>query len=247
MLDISRISHVAVFENEWRKQKFGKISASKFGLLVSKDSDKGVFTKSALTYIEGLAGEIITGIPAQEEFFTDATDHGNATEPEAIDYTASLLGLNILRNSERGGTNRLIIIDEYSGCTPDALLSKYENDKIFDETGGFIKVDPLEVKSPAKHHRFIKLFKCNTPQDLKNTEPLYYWQVITQMMFCNSLVAHFGCYNSSFPVPGKAITFRKMQLMEDVKKFTNTLHFAKLELKRTVEMMKPIHYHKSNN
>lgn len=247
MLDISRISHVAVFEEEWRKQKYGKISASKFGLLVSKDSDKGVFTKNALTYIEGLAGEIITGIPAQAEFFTDDTDHGNATEPEAIDYSASLLGLNILRNSERGGTNRLIINDEYSGCTPDALLSKYENDKIFDETGGFIKVDPLEVKSPSKHHRFIKLFRCNTPEDLKKTESIYYWQVITQMMFCDSLVAYFGCYNPSFPVPGKVITFRKRELMEDVKIFIKTLHFAKLELQRTVEMMKPIHYNQRIN
>lgn len=247
MLDINRISHVAVFEKDWHKEKLGKFSASKFGLLVSAKSHEGKFTANAMTYIEGLAGEILTGVPAQQEFFTNDTDHGNATEPEAINHTASLLGLNILRNSERGGTNRLIINDEYSGCTPDALLSKYENDKIFDETGGFIKVDPLEVKSPARHHRFIKLFRCNTPEDLKKTESIYYWQVITQMMFCDSLVAYFGCYNPYFPVPGKVITFRKKELMEDVKIFKCTLHFAKLELQKTVEMMKPIHYHKGIN
>ena len=238
MLEISKISHVAVFEQEWRKAKFCKISSSKFGLLVSKGSDVGVFTKQALTYIEGLAGEILTGEPAQAEFFNDDTDHGNATEPQAIEYSAGLLGLNILRNSERGGTNRLIINDEYSGCTPDALLSKYENDKIFDETGQFIKVDTLEVKSPSKHHRFIKLFRCNTPADLKETEPIYYWQVITQMVFCGALTAYFGCYNDKFPVPGKVITFKKIELMEDIKKFNSTLHFAKLELAKTVKLLK---------
>ena len=239
MLEISKISHVAVFEDEWRRMKYGKVSASKFGLLISKDSDKGEFTKSALTYIEGLAGEILTGKPAQTEFFNEDTDHGNATEPQAIEHSAKLLGLNILRNSERGGTNRLIINDEYSGCTPDALLSKYADiKKIFDETGNFIKVEPLEVKSPSKHHRFIKLFKCNTPQQLKETESIYYWQVITQVQFCGSLVGHFGCFNEDFPVPGKVITFRKAELMEDFKKFNKTLHFAKLELQRTVELLK---------
>lgn len=238
MLDINKISHVAVYEKDWRKAKLGKISASKAGLLIGEKSHLGIFTKNAMTYIDGLAGEILTGEPAQEEFFTDATEHGNANEPAAIEYNAGLIGLNILRNSERGGTNRLIINDEYSGCTPDALLSKFENEKIFDSTGEFLKVDPLEVKSPKKHHRFIKLRKCKVPLDLKKAEPIYYWQVITQLCFCDSLNAYFGCYNDSFPVPGSYIHFKKIELMDDIKIFNATLIHAKREIIKTVEMLK---------
>lgn len=237
MLHISKISHAAVFEAEWRKQKLGKISASKYGNLISKNSFKGEFTQSAITYIEGLAGEIVSGEPAQEEFFTNSTEHGNAHEAEAIDYCAQLLGLNVLRNSERGGTNRLIIHNEFACCTPDALLTKHEGEDVFDKSGEFLKVSTLEVKCPDRHHRYIKLLKCNSPEDLKKTEPLYYWQVITQMVFCDVLVGYFGCYSPRFKNKGKVITFNKIELVPDIDIFKKTLSFAIQELERTIKLL----------
>lgn len=244
MLDINKISHAAVFEESWRKEKLGKISASKFGLLVCEptskrgDSDEGYFSAGAITYLEGLAGEIITGKPAQEEFFTNATEHGNAHEAEAVVFAAQKVGLNVLRNSERGGTNRLIIQDEYSGCTPDALLTKYEGNNVFDESGNFLKVSTLEVKCPPTHHRFIKLMKCDTSKSLKDTDKIYYWQVITQMSFCDVLEGYFACYNPDFPIKGKVIKFSKMELREDFKFFSKTLKHAIVELKNIVELLK---------
>ena len=51
----------------WLKQRRGKITASKFGCLIST---KGL-TDVGRTYLYGLAGEIITGERAEEEFFND--------------------------------------------------------------------------------------------------------------------------------------------------------------------------------
>jgi len=237
MLDIKKISHSSVYNEDWRKQRRGKITASMFGCLVGKDIEKGVINQTGITYLEGLAGEVITDMPAQEEFFTNATNHGNAYEPEAIEYFAEQLGMHSLRNSDRGDTHRLIVNDEYSGCTPDALLSKESDvNKLFDTTGNFIKVTPLETKCPPIHHRYIKLFKCLTPQDLKRTEPKYYWQVITQMVFCGSLNAYFGAYNPYFTNKGRLIEFKQIDLMDDIKLFHKTLSLAKAELIKTVNL-----------
>lgn len=239
MLELSKISHTVVYNDDWRKQRAGKITASQFGKLIGEKSQLGIFPQTAITYIEGLAGELLTGLPAQEEFFTNATNHGNATEPEAINYFSDQLKMFPLINSDRGDTHRLILNDEHSGCTPDALLSKHQDmNKLFDETGTKIKVTPLETKCPPVHHRFIKLFKCETPLQVKKTEPLYYWQVITQMLFCGSLNAYFGIYNPFFPVPGRLIEFKQIDLMDDIKKFNLTLQFAKLELEKTVNLLK---------
>lgn len=235
MLPICKISHVAVFEKEWRKAKLGKISASRFGELVGEKSHKGIFTQGAMTYLEGLVHEIITGKPARDEFFTKDTDWGNAHESEGVEFLAKKIGLNIMRNSERGGTNRLIINDEFSGCTPDALLTKYSEDKIFDQTGEFIKVSTLEVKCPQTG--FIKLFKCNTPADLKSINKIYYWQVITQMDFSNSLNSFFGVYHPDYPVKGKFIEFKKVDLIDDIKIFRATLEHAKNEIKNTLSIL----------
>jgi len=237
MLDITHISHTSVYNEDWRKARLGKITASMFGCIIGKDIEKGIINQTGITYLEGLAGEIITQRPAQEEFFTNATNHGNAYEPEAIEYFANQLGMFPLRNSERGDSHRLIIHDEYSGCTPDALLSKESDvNKLFDTSGNFIKVTPLETKCPPVHHRYIKLFKCKTPHDLKIVEPKYYWQVITQMVFCGSINAYFGAYNPFFTVKGRLIEFKQLELMQDIKLFHNALSLATEELKRNIKL-----------
>lgn len=237
MLDISKISHSAVYENAWRQERSGKLTGSKNGLLISEASDKGKFTANGMTYIQGIAGEILTGLPANEEFFTDGTDHGNAHEPEAIVYFSEQLGKSVLRNEEKGDTHRLIIHDEYSCTTPDALICAYQDEKkLWDETGTKIKVAPMEVKAPLKHHRFLKLYQCNTPADIKKREPLYYWQVINQMIMCDSMIGYFGVYNPYFPIKGKLFTFDQRELKDDVKKMNQTLYYAKEEIKKIVAL-----------
>lgn len=238
MLNINKISDKDVYADDWRRERNGKFTASMMSQLISTKSDKGEFTKGAITYIEGLAGERLTGIPARQEFFNDATDHGNATEPEAILHFEETSKKTVLRDTRRADTHRLIIHDEYCACTPDALVCTTNIDSIFDETGEKLKVAPLETKCPQMHHRYIKLFKCMSHQDLKIVAPGYYWQVVTQMVFCESLIGYFSAYNASFPIKSRIITFKASEIIEDVKKLKDTLHYAKEELNNCLNIFK---------
>lgn len=236
MLDIKKISHNAVYDEAWRKARLGKFCASQIGKIMSSKSHEGKFTEGAITYIENLAGEIITGKPMRAEFFTDATNHGNATEPEAIKRFCEVTHRSVLRNEDQNDTHRLIVNDDYSCATPDALLAMAEEKFLFDETGTKIKVAPLEVKCPLIHNRFIKLFKCITPQDLKKTEPLYYYQCLAQLIFCDSLIGFFAGYNFDFTTNMRIIEFKKMELRDEIKNFNLSLSYAKKELVKILEM-----------
>jgi hypothetical protein len=236
MLEISKITTTVTHKEDWLKARLGKITASQAGKLIGEKSDKGIFKQTALSYLDGLCHEIITGERYQEEFFTNATNFGNANEPFAVEHFCKLLGKSPMINPETKDTHRLIVLDEYCGLTPDALLPLYNDvNKLFDETGTKIKVSPLEVKCPPKN--FLKLYRCETPAQLKIVEPIYYWQVMFQMYGCNSLNAYFGVYHPSYPKQ-RLIQFKQIELIADIKFLKNTLDFAKLELQKTVNLFK---------
>lgn len=236
MLHISKISNEDAYNEGWKKGRLGKFTASMMSKLISVNSDKGVFSAGAMTYIEGIAGEILTRQPFKAEFFNANVDHGNAMEPEAIAYFEKMQNKKVLRDLERADTHRLIIDGPYTACTPDALIAQATIDNIFDESGERLKVAPLETKCPPVHHRYIKLYKCLTPQDLLAVAPDYYWQVMTQMVFCESLSAYFAAYNPLFPEPMRVILFKKVDLLSDVGKLKNTLFYAMQELEKCLSL-----------
>lgn len=235
MLEISKITTTVTHKSDWINARLGKITASQFSKLIGEKSDKGIFKQTAISYLEGLAHEVITGERYQDEFFTNATNFGNANEPMAIDFFCkNFIKRNPLRSEGSFDTHRLIIYDGFTGCTPDGLIPLYEDEnKLFDETGNFIKLSPLEVKCPPKN--FLKLYKCVTPSDLKKVEPMYYWQVMFQMFCCDSLNAYFGVYHPLYPKK-RFIEFKKIELIEDLKFLKNTLHHAKIELQKTIDL-----------
>jgi len=235
LLDINKISSDAVFTEDWLKARYGCITASLFGQIIGEGSDTGKFSKGAITILEGLAGERITGIRAKEEFFTNATNHGNATEPESIDAFCQYTGMSVLRNEEVGDTHRLIRYDEYCCCTPDSLI--LNNPKApFNEAGTHLNVSTLECKNPLVHNQFIKLYKCLTPADLKRNLPLYYWQVVCQILFCDVLKGFFCAYSPIFKKI-RIIEFKKIELMDDIKKAKLTTEFAKKEIQNIVDLL----------
>jgi hypothetical protein len=236
VLDLDKISNIDAHGEEWKKLRRGRFTASLIGKLISEKSHEGRFTLQAMTYIESIAGEHITGTPAKADFRTDYTDWGEATEAEAIACFQQMTGKQVLRNTDRMDTHRLIIEDEFSACTPDALVCMAKEQHIFDETGTKLKVAPLETKCPAVLSRFIKLYRCLTPSDLKKVEPLYYWQVLTQMLFCGSLIGYFGAYNPHFPVKMRIIEFKQMDLTDDIKKLKATLQHAKKEVENIASL-----------
>lgn len=242
MLDINKISHTGAFDEAWKKEKRGKFSASLFGKLFGKkfDSAKGDFGQTAITYIESMAGEKVTGQPAKHEFSNVYTDSGNAMEQEAIKYFCKVMNKEVLRPAGRFDSHTLIHHDDYCCCTPDALICMAPKERLFTENGLEVKVAPLETKCPPVLHRFIKLYKCKTPKMLKDTEWDYYWQVIFQMICTGSLIGYFAAYNPHFPNPMRIIEFKKMELAEDFKLANATLHHAKKLYDKTIEELKTL-------
>lgn len=236
-IPIENISPVMVHKDEWRRNRLGKFTASLVGTLIGKESNIGKFTDGAITYIQNIAGEIITGKPWQKEFMTDATEWGNAHELEAIQWFSQMSGFSFFRNQDNS-THRLIVNDEYSGCTPDALIIP-NADKLFSKDGSRLLAYPLEVKCPPTFHVFIKLFSCDTPQQLKEENKTYYWQHICQILFCNSYVrgGKFGVYHPDFKKKGKIIEFRPEQIKEDLIFLNDTLTHATKKLIETVNYL----------
>lgn len=235
MLLLSKISHKSAYTEDWKKERLGMITASPFGKLVSRD---GSFTVGGMTYLYGLAGERITGESSSEEFFTDATNHGNATEPESIMWAAKKIGMDIIRDQNSGQTHRLVVENDFLACTPDALLVD-SSVNIFSQDGESLLATPLEVKSPLQHHRFIKLLYCNTPEDLKKADPLYFWQVMFQMFVCKSLTGYFAVYSPFFGKhgSGNVIKFEKLKLLDDFRTLRATADNAVQEIKNIVEFI----------
>ena len=232
MLKISKISLIDPLSPEWRKERMGRFTASEIGKLMSAKSHLGEFSKGGLTYIQGVAGEIITKKEAKAEFFNDNVNHGNATEPEAIRHFEKKMGLAVLRDSANGDTHRMIIEDQYSAATPDGLVALAPLDRLFSEDGESMNVASLETKCPPVPHRFMKLYACLTPLDLEKAEKLYFWQVIGQMEFCGALRGYFAAYNPDYPEDQRmrVILFEKMKLLDHFRKMNMTLFHAKRKL-----------------
>ena len=239
MLATSKIkTDIEVHKEDWHKLRLGKFTASRIGELMGKNSANGTFTAGAMSYIEDLAGEIITGKRSDQEIFTKAIDWGNAHEPEAIDEVAGILGKPAMRHNETGTTHFIILNDEYTSCTPDALLCETDPEHILNKEENSLKVSPLEVKCPFTFNSFIKLYRAQNPADLQEINKDYYWQILSQMLFTKSLKGYFAVYHPYFEKRVRIIEFITPDILYDFEKLQKTLHYAKVELENLVNYLK---------
>lgn len=209
MLKTSHISNIQIYTEEWDKIRLGRFTSSRIFTLMG---DKGL-TDGAMTYIYHKVGETITGkSTAEDEIIEDEnTSWGRDYEPAAIRKFGLSKGIEYLV------TEKVIFDpDTIFSSTPDAIWIHGQSVLKANE----YNVSTLEVKCPRKYHKFIPLYNCKTPSDLKYFNRTYYWQVIDQMYNCDSSVGYFCCFHPLFP-EGKnmnIIEFRKIELWDDFKK-----------------------------
>ncbi len=217
MLKTSHISNIQIYTEDWDRVRLGRFTSSRISVLMG---DK--FPSSgAMTYIYHKVGESITGrSTAEDEILEDEnTQWGKDYEPDAIRRFSAIKGIEYL-------VTQKVIFDpdtRYSS-TPDAIW--VHGQSILKENE--YNVSTLEVKCPRKYHRFISLYQCNTPADLKKEEPKYYWQVIDQMYNCDSALGYFACFHPLFPPDKnmKIIEFRKIDLWDEFKKMRERKDFV---------------------
>jgi hypothetical protein len=128
--------------DEWKAARCGLVTASRFATVLAKGKDGGASLTRA-TYMRELAGEIITGEPA-ESFSNGHMERGKAMEGEARDYYAFVTDAPIQRVG--------FIRSGPKGCSPDSLIG----------TNG-----ALEIKTALPHILIELLTKDKFPPEHK--------------------------------------------------------------------------------
>lgn len=139
---------------EWVALRLGIPTASNFSMLV-----RGADSVTRDEYMRKLAGEVLTGLPAEGKIKTAAMERGNEMEPEAREHYART---NFGEVERVGFMRRLLPSGRYVGASPDALLDERK--------GG------LEIKTMAPHLMIQRLVAgAGMPPDHR-------WQVYGTML-----------------------------------------------------------------
>lgn len=156
--------------DEWYQARLGKVTSSCFGKLAGKGRAGG-WTQTALTYMNELVAEKITGRPA-EQINSKYLDHGNEHEPTARQ-------LYQLHRAKRDPVKQVGFVNHPSieGCggSPDALVG--------DE-------GVLEIKCPYHIHNHLANIENDGPVDR-----VYIWQAqgnmwVTGRSWCDFVSFH---------------------------------------------------------
>lgn len=208
MLKKEQISKIKIYSDEWHIFRQGRLTSSKAHLLTS---ERG-FSDGTMTYIYQKVGETLTGqstATEDDQIEDENTAWGLMHEPIALDLFRNIKKVQFMTNQ-----NIIFDLEQQFSSTPDAIWTHNEALNQLE-----YNVSTVEVKCPRKYHKYIPLWQCKTPADLKKFNKNYYWQVIDQMDLCESAVGFFMCFHPMFPEKSRynIIEFRKMDLWDDFK------------------------------
>lgn len=207
MLKKSKISKIEIGSEIWKTSRLGKFTSSNIWKIMG---ERG-FGDTGLSYIKTRVGEEMTGVSSEKEFDNDGLRWGLFHEAEAVNKFGLSKGLKFIV------CQKLIVESDKFGGTPDGLIVLSESP---DETE--YNVETLEVKCPPTYDNYITLFLCDKPSELKREKREYYWQVLDQMLLCESLKGHFMCYHPDFKSGNmNTILFDKMysEVIKGFKRF----------------------------
>lgn len=161
----------------WRDARAGKFTASEmWKLMVSPRSKSAELSDTALTYIMTKVAEEITG-RVHETGSAYPLVWGEEQEPIAKQYIQDKLGIKI----EPAG---FVIRNAHAGGTPDGYIGE---DEI------------LEIKCPFNSANHVEYLMLKTPEDLLDFKKENFYQVHTNMLFCNKPKARLISYDGRFP------------------------------------------------
>ena len=126
----------------WLRARVGLPTSSEFATVMAKGKDGGA-SVTRKTYLMKLAGEILTGEPA-ESYMNAHMERGKAMEEEAREAYA------FMKDAEPQQVG--FIVNGPKGCSPDSLLG---------EDGG------LEIKTALPHIQVERLLRGELPAEHK--------------------------------------------------------------------------------
>lgn len=181
-LDFENLQTLTPQESErekWLKARQGKFTASNIHKLLTYEN-KNDLPKGAISYIEEVAIEILTGGQSREDFTSEAMQHGSETELLAIARFEQETGLFCTKTGEN---QEFVQYNEYFGGTPDGL---------FGENG------LIEIKCPKPKTHFFNLQNLKTAEDVKKYYTEYYWQIQANLFITGRTQGVFVSYDDRF-------------------------------------------------
>jgi hypothetical protein len=224
------IRHIPQGSDEWDQIRCGRFTASEFHLLMASGQreltaeelkarpksgkgssvkyapDHSKFSDAGVTYINRKVAESLTG-KIQESSYAFPLVYGKELEAEAVEYFQELTGLE---TSEVGFQP----FGEHAGGSPDRFVMDTEG---------------LEIKCPYTSEKQIEYLMLTDQWDLKRMFPTHYWQIMTNMFFCNKEKWHFGTYDPRFKD-------KKLKMVHiEVKPVAEDFDLIALKLEKAVE------------
>lgn len=227
MLLKSRISKIEIHSDEWFEKKLGKLSSSEIHFIAGSS----FWTTGCQTYIYRKVGERVTNKSAvssdyDQSSMVSAMRWGNEYELEAVRRFAKFKELPFI-------VYQKLILEETGmfGSTPDGLIiNKESSDRLEYD------VSTIEVKCPPTYHNYIRLALCKTPQDIKRESAQYYWQVLDQMLICQSMYGYFIVYHPDFKQGNmNVVEFRKMQKVDGAYPLVEDLKFLAIRKQMAID------------
>lgn len=117
-VEILEEDEVVQGSDEWYEVRLGIPTASNFGIVMASGLD-GEASKTRAQYMRVLAGEILTGRPAEGKIVTAAMQRGKDMEPEAREHYLSARFCDLRRV---GFVRRKLPSGRYFGASPDGLI-----------------------------------------------------------------------------------------------------------------------------
>lgn len=175
----------------WDRIRLGRFTASGISALLTdplkkEDKDAGKISKTAETYIEKKALEIITGMPQDDDVRGWAIDHGNEWEETAIERLRQQLLFEGVKLVDWVVKPPFKPLGQYSGASADVLF-----DRLFEVRCG------AEVKCPYKTINHLQHMKVVDGPSLLKVNSDYYWQVQINMFVHRCPVWYFASFSPS--------------------------------------------------
>lgn len=181
-LDFENLETLSPQESErekWLKARQGKFTASNIHKLLTYENRLDL-PKGAISYIEEVAIEILTGGQSREDFTSEAMLHGSETELLAIARFEQETGLFCLFTGEE---QEFIQHNKYFGGTPDGLI----NDDAL-----------IEIKCPKSKTHFFNLQNLKSAEDVKKYYTEYYWQIQANLFITGRKTGYFVSFDDRF-------------------------------------------------
>lgn len=175
------IRHVPQNSEEWERIRIGRFTSSEMYKLLTPPKtnaakEAGKLSETALTYINVKVAEAITGQKKQDSYAFPLV-YGKEKEPEAIQYFCEKTGFI----HEPIG---FVLFGDHAGGSPDGIING---------------TDVLEVKCPYAVETHVDYLMLTDQWDLKRLNPQYYYQVQSNLLFTEKLLAHFVAYDPRYP------------------------------------------------